>query len=64
MADKVKKESKVVEKYKASDPKRFKESYNEAVPFYDELSKGKSVVVDTNDKQIKSWLNNKILIKE
>ena len=64
MADKVKKESKAIEKYKAVDPKKFKESYTEATPFYDELSKGDAVVMDKKDKQFKVWLNNNIIIKE
>ena len=64
MAEKVKKESKAVVKYKAADPKKFKESYTDVVPFYDELCKGESVKVDKNDEQLKVWLNNNIIIKE
>ena len=64
MADKVAKEAKVATKYKATDPKRFKESYTNIVPSYEELSKGESVRLDTKDKTVLTWLNNKIIIKE
>jgi len=64
MADKVTKEVKVVTKYKATDPKRFKESYTNIVPFYEELCKGESVVLDTKSKIFKKWLNNNIITKE
>ena len=64
MAEKVKKESKGVAKYKATDPKRFKESYTEVVPFYEQLCKGESVALDVKDKTFKKWLNNNIIIKE
>tara|TARA_Y100000593_G_scaffold27110_1_gene54018 strand:+ start:63 stop:257 length:195 start_codon:yes stop_codon:yes gene_type:complete len=64
MAEKVKKESKAVVKYKAVDPKKFKESYTDVVPFYEQLCKGESVVLDTKDKSFKNWLNNNIIIKE
>ena len=51
-------------KYKAVNPASFKETYNNNSPKYSELSKGESVVVNKGDKQIKTWLNNKIIIKE
>ena len=63
MADKVKKESKTA-KYKAVDSKKFKESFNDIVPFYVELSNGESVVFKKKDKHFQTWLNNKIITKE
>ena len=67
MADKVKKEVKVASgkiKYKATNPSQFKLWYTDQAPSYSELSKGESVELDTNDKNVIDWLNNKIIIKE
>ena len=64
MADKVKKEVKTAGKYKAVNPKQFKSWYSDQVPCYAELSKGESVELDTENKNVKDWLNNKIIIKE
>ena len=51
-------------KYKAVNTKRFKESYNNIVPHYAELSNGDSVELDTNNKHFINWLSNKIIVKE
>ena len=51
-------------KYKASNPKQFKEWCGENKPYYKELCKGEAVEVDLKNKTVKSWINNKIIIKE
>ncbi|QDP64305.1 MAG: hypothetical protein Unbinned4139contig1000_18 [Prokaryotic dsDNA virus sp.] len=61
MAGKVKKAS---TKYKATDPVRFSEMYNNNFPEYKSLSDGKSVSLNKNNKQVKDWLNNNIIVKE
>ena len=63
MADKAKKESKVV-KYKAANPSDFKAWFSDNVPGYSELSKGESVELDAKNKHVINWLDNKIIIKE
>ena len=51
-------------RYKATNPKGFKETYSDFVPYYEELSSGESVELDTKNKHVKNWLENKIIIKE
>ena len=57
-----KKTSKI--KYKASNPQQFKEWFNSNKPYYKELCKGEAVEVDLKNKTVKSWIDNKIIIKE
>ena len=60
MADKKKTTVKVI-KYKAVNPEGFKASYNDVVPCYEELSKGESVELDVNNKNIQNLLLNNII---
>ena len=60
MAEK-KEKAKKVTKYKATNIKQFIASFTSDAPFYDELSKGESVELDVNNKQVKNWLSNKIV---
>ena len=50
--------------WKAVNPEQFSEWYNDTVPCYAELSEGKVVQLDTKDKHVKDWINNKIIVKE
>ncbi len=61
MAEKAKKKT---TKYKATDPERFAVMYNDSFPEYENLSKGKSVVLNKNNKKVLSWLINKTIVKE
>ena len=45
-------------KYKAVEPQRFKEAHNEIVPHYEDLSNGKEVELDADNKHVKNWLMN------
>ncbi len=58
------KKSKTSNKYRAVDPQQFKEWYTKDAPFYEELSKGESVSLNTSDATVKDWLINNIIIKE
>ena len=58
------KKSQKTNSYKASDPEMFASSYTDIVPYYEKLSKGESVKMDLNNKHVKSWLDNKIIVKE
>ena len=49
--------------FKASDPKKFKELFNESAPFYKELSKGESVKLDPKSKHTISWLDHNYIIQ-
>tara|TARA_Y100000593_G_C4135694_1_gene249630 strand:- start:33 stop:230 length:198 start_codon:yes stop_codon:yes gene_type:complete len=64
MKETKKQEPKKVTKYKAVDPERFKASYNNVCPCYEELSEGKSVVLNTSNKIVKGWILNKQIMKE
>ena len=50
--------------WRAVNPTQFKSTFNEIVPCYAELSEGKTVQLDTNDEQVKSWISKKIITKE
>ena len=50
--------------WKAVNPAEFSKVYNEAVPFYTELSEGVVVQLDTSNKHVKSWISKKIIVKE
>ena len=63
MAKEVKKSQKT-NTYKAVDPALFASSYTNIVPYYEKLSEGESVKVDVNNKHVKSWIDNKIIVKE
>ena len=63
MAKEVQKSQKT-NSYKAADPEMFASSYTDIVPYYEKLSKGESVKMDLNNKHVKSWLDNKIIVKE
>ena len=63
MAKEVKKSQKT-NSYKAADPEMFASSYADTVPYYEKLSQGESAKVDLNNKHVKSWLANKIIVKE
>lgn len=63
MAKEVKKSQKT-NNYKAADPVWFASSYTDVVPYYKKLSEGESVKVDVNNKHVKSWIDNKIIVKE
>tara|TARA_R110002012_G_scaffold59266_10_gene154777 strand:+ start:270 stop:461 length:192 start_codon:yes stop_codon:yes gene_type:complete len=63
MAKEVKKSQKK-NTYKAADPKMFASSYTDIVPHYEKLSEGESVTVNVNDKHVKGWIANKIIVKE
>ena len=63
MAKEVKKSQKT-NNYKAADPKTFASSYTDVVPYYEKLSEGESVEVDVKNKHVKSWIDNKIIVKE
>lgn len=52
------KSGKKAKKYKAVDRKRFKEAHNEIVPHYEDLSNGKEVELDADNKHVKNWLMN------
>tara|TARA_R110002020_G_scaffold183425_3_gene379774 strand:+ start:392 stop:598 length:207 start_codon:yes stop_codon:yes gene_type:complete len=52
------------DKYKAVNPTKFSAMFTEMSPFYNELCKGESVVLDLENNQVKSWLMNKIIVKE
>ena len=51
-------------KYKAVNPKQFKEWFTDVKPGYKELSEGMAVELDESDATVKSWLSNKIIKKE
>ena len=61
MAEKKEKKSNSKPKYKATDTKQFIAFFTSDAPFYDELSKGESVELDVNNKQVKNWLSNRIV---
>lgn len=50
--------------WKAINPDEFRAVHNENAPFYKELSEGKVVQLDTNNKNVKSWISKKIIVKE
>lgn len=50
--------------YKASDLEQFSSMYTDVCPKYKELCEGKSVELDENNKIVKDWLYNKIIVKE
>ena len=50
--------------WRAVNPTQFSKTYNEAVPFYNELSEGKVVQLDTKNKHVQGWINKKIIKKE
>jgi len=52
------KSGKKAKKYMAIDAKKFKELHNEIVPHYEDLSKGKEVEIDADNKHVKNWLIN------
>jgi len=58
------KKSQKTNSYKASDPVLFASSYTDVVPYYKKLSEGESVKVDVKNKHVKSWIDNKIIVKE
>ena len=63
------KENKIVTRqtptrYKASDKESFASNYNDNSPYYTELANGDSVEVNLNNKHVKSWLANNIIVKE
>ena len=51
-------------KYKAVNPEKFAASFTSDAPCYDELSNGKSVVLNLKNKHVENWLHNKIIVKE
>ena len=59
----IKAKSKKVTKYKATNTKQFIAFFTSDVPFYDELSKGESVELDVNNKHVKNWLSNNIIME-
>ena len=61
MADKKEKTS---NKYKAVDPAKFAEWYNDSAPNYEKLCKGESVSLDQGNSTVKEWIKNNIIIKE
>ena len=48
-------------KYRVVDVKVFKESFNESAPYYQKLSKGGDVSLNTNDKHVANWLRNNFI---
>jgi len=64
MTDKTTKTSNSKPKYKAVNPKTFADMYNNTAPNYNELCKGESVSLDTNNSAVKDWLRNNIITKE
>ena len=58
------KKSQKTNSYKAADPEMFASSHTDVVPYYEKLSQGESAKVDLNNKHVKSWLANKIIVKE
>ena len=54
-------DKKKIVKYKAINSEGFKASYNDVVPCYEELSNGKSVELDINNKHVQNLLLNNIL---
>lgn len=58
------KKEKSANKFKAINPDSFKDSYNDSAPGYKELSKGESTVLNIDNKIVKNWLNNNIIVKE
>ena len=58
------KKSQKTNSYKAADPEMFASSYTDIVPYYTKLSEGESVKVDLKNKHVKSWIANKIIVKE
>ena len=63
MAEKKEKTAKKVTKYKATNKKQFIAFFTSDAPFYDELSKGDSVELDVNNKHVKNWLSNNIIME-
>ncbi len=57
------KEIKKSNKYKATDPGKFKEWFTESSPGYKDLCEGKSVTLKKS-KMVDYWLTNKIIEKE
>ena len=51
-------------KYRAVNPEQFKEWFTSAKPKYKELCDGSSVELDESNSSVKSWISNKIIIKE
>ena len=51
----------VKKKHKAVSAKKFKESFNETVPYYQKLSKGDEVNLDPNDKHTMNWIENNFI---
>ena len=63
MAEKKTEKAKKVTKYKATNTKQFIAFFTSDAPFYDELSKGESVELDVNNKHVKNWLSNNIIME-
>lgn len=61
----MKKEKKVKSSglFKATDPKKFKQLFNDQAPFYDELCEGESVKLDPKSKHTQNWLDHNYIIK-